>query len=363
MASSGRKREKPPNKGSELLDSAENHSFFNMLGKNCVSLASGVTQLLAAEPPNLRQWTKKCTGVVALVKDYSNRAYYLRLYDLQHGQLWEQKLYINFRVYDATAELLTFEGDDCVFGLNFCSREEARNFKYHIDKRNETEQKASLCLVSTTVVMDGFSIFTNIRGLIKPFLVPARLFHTIRGEERGGGGDLLGSRTERARSRANTRNNRELRVAPAFQRLLEYSSRLVQAATGYIYGTRFSPGAAVDDSLSCFSVKRWPSVHSEEWGVEVATGKSLGSLEADLLPFLSFHSIPPQLGSMFLVVSRDPSDRSYRFTTYGFREKWSQRPALPTISRSPSLFSDSPTWRRRFYGESSTSWPSPPQTR
>jgi hypothetical protein len=53
-----------------------------------------LVQLLAAEPPNTRAWTKKHTGVLTLVKDYSNLAYYLRLFDLQRGQLWEQMLYV-----------------------------------------------------------------------------------------------------------------------------------------------------------------------------------------------------------------------------------------------------------------------------
>lgn len=51
--------------------------------------------------------------------------------------------YKNFRATATNCpNLLTFEGDDCVFGLNFSNLDEADNFKYHLNKRYEQEQKS-----------------------------------------------------------------------------------------------------------------------------------------------------------------------------------------------------------------------------
>lgn len=111
MTSTGRKSKRPPNKGSRILLEHENDTLFTLIGRDCIvrfnryyfinlflcffkSLAAGVVQLLRAEQPNASVWTKKYVGVVALIKDYEKRAYFLRLFDLQRGRLWEQMLYV-----------------------------------------------------------------------------------------------------------------------------------------------------------------------------------------------------------------------------------------------------------------------------
>lgn len=140
-----RKRERPPNYGAQLLSAAENQTLFSLLGHDCISLAAGVVQLLKADPDNPRFWTKVHVGVISLVKDYEKRAYFLRLYEIFKKQFtWEQMLYKNFRVSSAPTcpNLLSFEGDECVYGVNFSSREEAINFKHHLDKRYEQEQRS-----------------------------------------------------------------------------------------------------------------------------------------------------------------------------------------------------------------------------
>lgn len=138
-----RRRERPMNNGSMLLNPNENAIFFSMLGYDCYSLAAGIIQLLRSDPQNPRAWRFQFGGVISLVKDYGKRAYFLRLYDvLQRNFKWEQMLYRNFQAFaTACPNLLFFEGDDCVFGLNFSDAREAENFKIHLDKRYQQEQK------------------------------------------------------------------------------------------------------------------------------------------------------------------------------------------------------------------------------
>ncbi|VDK55593.1 unnamed protein product [Anisakis simplex] len=131
-----------------MLNASENEILYSLLGHDCISLAAGVVQLLRADPHNARVWTRAHVGVVSLVKDYPKRSYFLRLYEIFKNKfVWEQMLYKNFRVSSTATcpNLLTFEGDECMYGLNFSDREEAINFKAHLDKRFEQEQKTGRC--------------------------------------------------------------------------------------------------------------------------------------------------------------------------------------------------------------------------
>ena len=63
-----------------------------------------------------------------------------------------QKLFSDFRyrdfratTYPSCARFLSFEGDQCVFGLSFSDQVEADNFKDHLQKRQEHEQKSRKC--------------------------------------------------------------------------------------------------------------------------------------------------------------------------------------------------------------------------
>jgi len=56
------------------------------------SLCAGICQLLATHP-SPAYWSLQCSGVVVLVKDYTKRAYFIRIYDLyKRIMLWEQQL-------------------------------------------------------------------------------------------------------------------------------------------------------------------------------------------------------------------------------------------------------------------------------
>uniref|UniRef100_A0A0N5AQC3 WH1 domain-containing protein n=1 Tax=Syphacia muris TaxID=451379 RepID=A0A0N5AQC3_9BILA len=129
-----RKRDRPTNNGSRLLTDGENAIFFSLLGHDCFSLAAGIVQLLKSDPNRPRTWLQVCGGIITLVKDYGKRAYFLR--------------YKNFQGFATICpNLLYFEGDDCVYGLNFSSRDEAENFKTHLDRRYQQEQKTRETLI------------------------------------------------------------------------------------------------------------------------------------------------------------------------------------------------------------------------
>ncbi|KAK3608351.1 hypothetical protein CHS0354_030806 [Potamilus streckersoni] len=123
-------RIKQTNERSILLSETENEGLFNLLGRNCVTLASAVVQLYLSEPPSHQHWNKKTCGVACFVKDNPKRSYYIRIYDIKKGQmLWEQELYNQF-IYKTPREYLhTFEADNCQAGLNFASEDEANKFK------------------------------------------------------------------------------------------------------------------------------------------------------------------------------------------------------------------------------------------
>ncbi|KTG35821.1 hypothetical protein cypCar_00028763 [Cyprinus carpio] len=87
------------NVGSILLTPQENEVLSNYLGKKCTSLSSAVVQVYGADRNS--SWVKKCCGVACLVKDSSQRSYFIRVFDMK----------------------------TCQIGLNFASEEEARRFK------------------------------------------------------------------------------------------------------------------------------------------------------------------------------------------------------------------------------------------
>ncbi|CAD5218431.1 unnamed protein product [Bursaphelenchus okinawaensis] len=140
-----RRKVRPANSGSKLLTRPENELMFDVLGVDRVSLSAGVIQLLKSVRG---QWQHQHVGVVSLIKDYQRKLYVLTLFDIYNGnQMWEQVLYRGFKAktYQQCPKFLTFESDDSVYGLNFSDEEEAHEFKAHLEKRYEQEQKNSKC--------------------------------------------------------------------------------------------------------------------------------------------------------------------------------------------------------------------------
>lgn len=91
----GRKKERPKPSGSSLLTDAENEQLFETMGKDRISLAAAVAQLLVAYPDSPNIWRKANDGVTVLVKDYLNRNYALCVYDIfKQDPLWSQILWV-----------------------------------------------------------------------------------------------------------------------------------------------------------------------------------------------------------------------------------------------------------------------------
>ncbi|CAI5447152.1 unnamed protein product [Caenorhabditis angaria] len=143
-----RRAKRPPNVGSRELTNQENEMLFSLVGPDCVSLTAAVVQLLKSDRGTWR--VDLPHGVVSLVKDYQQRAYCLRIYDiLDERILWDFRLYKGFRVQNFAQchKLLAFEqsesADGSIYGLNFHSADESAEFKEHLDRRHAQERKSS----------------------------------------------------------------------------------------------------------------------------------------------------------------------------------------------------------------------------
>ncbi|XP_053321668.1 actin nucleation-promoting factor WASL isoform X2 [Spea bombifrons] len=156
-----RQSKRVTNCGSILLTLQENEALFGYLGKKCVAIVSAVVQLFVSDRNSI--WTKKCCGVVCLVKDNPQRSYFIRVYDIKEGrQLYEQELYYNFVYNSPRSYFHTFAGDSCQVGLNFANEEEARRFRKEItellsrrskkpDKKRETLNGPSLPMATIDI--------------------------------------------------------------------------------------------------------------------------------------------------------------------------------------------------------------------
>uniref|UniRef100_A0A8C5AXK0 WASP like actin nucleation promoting factor a n=1 Tax=Gadus morhua TaxID=8049 RepID=A0A8C5AXK0_GADMO len=114
--------------GSILLTPQENDCLFGYLGKKCLALCSAVVQVYAAD--RSFSWAKRCCGVACLVKDNTQRSYYIRVLDIKDGSsLFEQELYSSFSFSSPRSYFLSFPGDSSQVGVNFASEEEARRFR------------------------------------------------------------------------------------------------------------------------------------------------------------------------------------------------------------------------------------------
>ena len=124
------------NVSSILLSESENETLFNMMGRGCVTLASGVCQLYTADAPSRQRWSKRFCGVVCFIKDNPKRSYFIRLYDIKKDAvIWEQEIYNQFKYKTPREYFHTFEADDVQTGLNFASEDEAIKFKNAVEQK------------------------------------------------------------------------------------------------------------------------------------------------------------------------------------------------------------------------------------
>ncbi|XP_017350337.1 WASP like actin nucleation promoting factor b [Ictalurus punctatus] len=120
------------NVGSRLLSGQENDALFAHLGRKCTTMSSAVVQVYAAD--GSPSWTRRCCGVACLVKDNSQRSYFIRVFDIKDGRtLFDQEIYSNFVLNCSRPFFLTFAGDKCQIGLNFADEQEAKQFRQATD--------------------------------------------------------------------------------------------------------------------------------------------------------------------------------------------------------------------------------------
>ncbi|KAI5094258.1 neural Wiskott-Aldrich syndrome protein [Silurus meridionalis] len=118
---------RPHNASSRLLSGQDNDTLFAHLGRKCTTLSTAVVQVYAADGNS--SWTKRCCGVACLVKDSSRRSYFISVFDLKDGQIFEEELYTGFVMNCSKPFFMTFAGEKCQIGLNFADDHEAKAFR------------------------------------------------------------------------------------------------------------------------------------------------------------------------------------------------------------------------------------------
>ncbi|XP_076807530.1 actin nucleation-promoting factor WAS-like isoform X4 [Clavelina lepadiformis] len=136
-------RRRPPQQNipSSLLTDQENSNLYGLLGRKCVTLATGVVQVYLAQGHGT-SWQKRCTGACCFVKDNPQRSYFIRVYNIRNQKLvWEQELYNQFRYSSPRPYFHTFDAENCRAGLNFASEKEALKFKQVVEEKIKQKQE------------------------------------------------------------------------------------------------------------------------------------------------------------------------------------------------------------------------------
>ncbi|CAF2062950.1 unnamed protein product [Rotaria magnacalcarata] len=138
------RQQRPTNNPSRNLSESELRSLYDILGSNCVTLATAVAQVLHGYNGT---WRKQACGVFCFVKDYGNRSYCFRLYDLKAGRsIYDELVPASLRLDKSVDVFYTFDGSNCKIGINFVDRDEAQTFCHHFhskqeDRRSKKEKK------------------------------------------------------------------------------------------------------------------------------------------------------------------------------------------------------------------------------
>ncbi|XP_026672345.1 neural Wiskott-Aldrich syndrome protein-like [Ceratina calcarata] len=136
-------------RGSILLKPEENEQVFQLIGNRCQCLAAGVIQLYLTESPSHKEWIKKTTGIITLIRDNSRRSFFLRLYCLQRkAMLWEHEVYNDMDYKAPLSYFHTFEAEDCMAAFNFANETDAMTLRNILlgklnDKRIRRQQRRS----------------------------------------------------------------------------------------------------------------------------------------------------------------------------------------------------------------------------
>ncbi|CAF2147915.1 unnamed protein product [Rotaria magnacalcarata] len=137
------RQQRPTNNPSRNLSESELRSLYDILGSNCVTLATAVAQVLHGYNGT---WRKQACGVFCFVKDYGNRSYCFRLYDLKAGRsIYDELVPASLRLDKSVDVFYTFDGSNCKIGINFVDRDEAQTFCHHFHSKQEDRRKKKKC--------------------------------------------------------------------------------------------------------------------------------------------------------------------------------------------------------------------------
>ncbi|EZA49543.1 neural Wiskott-Aldrich syndrome protein isoform X2 [Ooceraea biroi] len=168
-------------RGTILLKPEENEQVFQLIGNRCQCLAAGVIQLYLTESPLHRDWVKKSTGIMTLIRDNPRRSFFLRLYCLQRkAMLWEHEIYNSMDYKAPMSYFHTFEAEDCMAAFNFASETEAitlRNIllgKLNAKRQRRQEKKAKETQSSGTLPWKN-------QGSASPFIASGLSSHLSNG--------------------------------------------------------------------------------------------------------------------------------------------------------------------------------------
>ncbi|PAV57825.1 hypothetical protein WR25_08811 [Diploscapter pachys] len=138
---------RPSNSISALLETDEANAIKEYLDENTIILTSGISQLLREEHG---QWAVVHSGLIGLVKDYNRQCYELQLLVPTTSSasqsktvkvLWRSKIPDEFNCARPHSNLVTFEIEGDVYGLNFYKADEAREFVGKIFDIRKTKEK------------------------------------------------------------------------------------------------------------------------------------------------------------------------------------------------------------------------------
>ncbi|CAF1374517.1 unnamed protein product [Didymodactylos carnosus] len=139
-------RLRPAHQDSKMLTKSENQDLYNILGQNGVTLATAVVQILLPEQPHQTRWLKYACGVFCFVKDYDQRTYCFRLYDLkQRRHIFEETVAASLNLQKILPRFFWFDGSNSKVGINFANDNEANLFfeQFLIKQQDRQRKKKS----------------------------------------------------------------------------------------------------------------------------------------------------------------------------------------------------------------------------
>ncbi|CAF1099691.1 unnamed protein product [Adineta steineri] len=124
---------------SKNLQPYELKCLFEILGINCVTLATAVAQIFYGYNGTR---INSLPGVLCFVKDFDNKKYYFRLYNLKSRQvIYEEVVRKILRLEKETDVFYTFIESNCKIAIEFIDRDEAQTFSHHFHSKQEDRQK------------------------------------------------------------------------------------------------------------------------------------------------------------------------------------------------------------------------------